>query len=131
MEENKQKHVYKVTLYYHTICEVMVDSETPLNRDEAIDKAYSCMDEHTEKELIENLQADGSPDVEGCNSEDYAFDSNGSLIKYGDYVMFMPEYGNRPIVAMVYYTDSNEVDVKYSNGCEYQVKPSDCTIVSL
>ena len=55
---------YEVTLYYHTMCTVTVKAE---NEEEALEMAY-CED--VDEQLLENLQKDGSPDVELLEGND-------------------------------------------------------------
>lgn len=53
---------YKVTLYYHSSVQVVVDAE---DEDEAIEKAYDeACDEKYDEDFKLNAQEDGCPDVE-------------------------------------------------------------------
>lgn len=128
-KENK-KYVYGVTLYYHTNCEVIVESDVPLGRNEAIDAAYSKVgDEKYQKQLIEGLQEDSDADVDTHDVDDYVFDRNGKLIEVGNHVMWYDKEVDTHYVGQVFEATGDIVSVKTSWGGEYDLLPSECTKV--
>ena len=128
-----KKYVYGVTLYYHSNCEVIVESDTPLNRYEAIDAAYSKVsNQKYQEQLNDGLQEDDDADVATYNAEDYPFDKNGRLIEEHDHVMWYDQDCNCNYVGKVF--DAHRADmvkVKCSWGGEYELLPSECMVVEV
>lgn len=132
-DRQSKKHVYGVTLYYHTNCKVIVESDEELSRNEAIDAAYSKV--HSEKyqeQLVDGLQPDNDEDVAERNAEDYPFDKNGHLIEMYDHVMWHDDDTNRNNVGKVFDASrSDMIMVKASLGIVYRLLPSECIVVEV
>ena len=89
MAKEQHKHVYKVTFYYHSNCDVLITSDVPLSREEAIDKAYSEVNRPRYKQqIIEGLQEVDTPDCTEEKADTDAFDKNGRIIHAGDKIMY-------------------------------------------
>ena len=130
-KENK-KYVYGVTLYYHTNCEVIVESDVPLDRNDAIDAAYSKVgSQKYQEQLIEGLQDDSDADVATYDVNDYVFDRNGKLIEVGNHVMWHDEEADTHYVGQVFKATGDIVSVKASWGSECELLPSECTLVEV
>lgn len=128
----KAKYVYGVTLYHHSNCEVIVESDTPLDRHEAIDAAYSKVsNQKYHEQLIESLQEYADADVATYEAEDYPFDKKGRLIEVYDYVMWNDKEQGLFLVGQVFECNSDMVKVKASWGGEYELLPSECTVVEV
>jgi hypothetical protein len=127
-----KKYVYGVTLYYHSNCEVVVESDTELSREEAIDAAYSKVTKQKyQEQLREGLQEDDDADVATYDGEDYPFDKYGKLIEVYDHIMWHnPDDPEENIIAEVF--DASRADyikAKASWGGEYELLPSECVVV--
>lgn len=128
----KAKYVYGVTLYYHSNCEVIVESDKPLDRYEAIDAAYSKVsNQKYHEQLTEGLQEDDDADVATYEAEDYPFDKKGRLIEVYDHVMWNDKEQGSFLVGQVFECNSDMVKVKASWGGEYELFPKECTIVEV
>lgn len=128
-----KKHVYGVTLYYHSNCTVLVESDEELSRNEAIDAAYAIVTQPVYKEQLEDgLQEDDDADVETLSADDYPFDKDGKLIRIHDHVMWHDPETHENIIAEVFDTKNPEViKAKASWGSEYELYPTECVIVSI
>jgi hypothetical protein len=128
-----KKHVYGVTLYYHSNCTVLVESDEELSRNDAIDAAYAIVTQPVYKEqLEEGLQEDDDADVETLSADDYPFDKDGKLIRIHDKVMWHDPETHENIIAEVFDTSNSEViKAKASWGSEYELYPTECVIVSI
>lgn len=132
-EPHYKKYVYGVTLYYHSNCTVIVESDEELSRNEAINAAYSRVTEPVYKEqLADGLQEDDDADVETLAAENYPFDKDGKLICIHDKVMWHDPETHENIIAEVFDTSNPEViKTKASWGSEYELFPNECVIVTL
>lgn len=128
-----KKYVYGVTLYYHSNCTVIVESDEELSRNEAIDAAYAIVTQPVYKEqLEEGLQEDDDADVETLSADDYPFDKDGKLIRIHDHVMWHDPETHENIIAEVFDTQNPEViKAKASWGSEYELYPTECVVVSI
>lgn len=132
-EPHYKKYVYGVTLYYHSNCTVIVESDEELSRNEAINAAYSRVTEPVYKEqLADGLQEDDDADVETLSAENYPFDKDGKLIRIHDHVMWNDPETHENIIAEVFDVKNPEViKTKASWGSEYELFPNECVIVTL
>lgn len=127
-----KKYVYGVTFYYHSNCEVIVESDTELSRKEAIDAAYSKVgDQKYQEQLRDGLQEDDDADVATYDGEDYPFDKNGKLIEVYDHIMWHDKEQDSFLVGQVFECNSDMVKVKASWGSECELFPKECTIVEV
>lgn len=132
-EPHYKKYVYGVTLYYHSNCTVVVESDEELSRNEAINAAYSRVTEPVyQEELVNGLQEDYDADVITLSAENYPFDKDGKLIRIHDKVMWHDPDTTENIIAEVFDTSNPEViKAKASWGSEYELCPNECVIVTL
>lgn len=126
-----KKYVYGVTLYYHSNCEVIVESDTELSREEAINAAYSKVgNQKYQEQLRDGLQEDNDADVATYDGEDYPFDKNGKLIEVYDHIMWHDPDTEENVIAEVF--DASRADIikaKASWGSEYELPPHECVVV--
>lgn len=127
-----KKHVYRVRFYYHSNCDVVVASDDELSREEAIDMAYGEVHEKAyQKQIMDSLQEDDSPDCEEKDANTFAFDKNGKIIHLSDKVVFYNRqynFWNAGIVKCI-TTTPKKATVTIATGDEcINVKPSDCVV---
>lgn len=123
------KHVYEVTFYWHTNNTVTIASDEELTDEEVIELARN--EECDTNQIMCGLQEDSSPDVVECDSEEYAFDRNGKIIRVDDHVMWTDTEWNENYVGKVYKVDPEMVRVKCSWGSECELFPNECVVVSV
>ena len=128
----QQKHVYRVTFYYHSNCDVLVESDEPLSREDAIDKAYHYVgNEKYQKQIAEGLIEVDTPD---CAEEDagmYAFDRNGKIIRLGDNVVFYQrtwDYWNSGTVKTITVTPKSAKVIVAVGGENITANAKDCVV---
>lgn len=123
------KHVYKVTFYWHSNSTVVVASDEELSDEEAIEMARNMPQD--DSQIIGGLVEDNSPDVEEVDSEGYAFDRDGKIIRVDDHVMWTDKEWNENYVGKVYKVDPEMVRVKASWGSECELFPNECVVVNV
>lgn len=123
------KHVYEVTFYWHSNSTVVVASDEELSDEEAIEMARNMPQD--DSQIIGGLVEDNSPDVEEVDSEGYAFDRDGKIIRVDDHVMWTDKEWNENYVGKVYKVDPEMVRVKASWGSECELFPNECVVVNV
>lgn len=135
MEKKQKKHVYRVTFYYHSNCDVFVDSDEELSREEAIAKAQDKRGHPKYLEQIhDGLQEVDNPDFADESARDHAFDKNGVLIECDDHVLYHDNTNNTWNAGIVYhipeYFDKRKgARVLVATATSFiSVKPKDCIV---
>ena len=123
------KHVYEVTFYWHSNSTVVVASDEELSDEEAIEMARNMPQD--DDQIIAGLVEDNSPDVTEVDSEDYAFDRDGKIIRVDDHVMWTDSEWGENYVGKVYKVDPEMVRVKCSWGSECEMFPNECVVVNV